>query len=90
MSNSDQQRSENITSEENRPTDDYEEINDDVVIRLERIRCDVPESYDEIHGGTSYQKLLLTMEERCYTPLEHALAIVVETGPTSSASEELM
>lgn len=87
---SDQQRSDNITSEENRPTDDYEEINDHLAIRLGRIPCNVPEPDKEMHARTFYQKLSPTMVQRSYTPLVYVEATVEETGTTPSANDELM
>lgn len=60
-----------------------------MVIRLGSIPCNVPESDDEMHRGTFFQKVS-KMEQRRYTPLVCAEAIVEETGTTPSASEELM
>jgi len=73
-----------------RPTDDYEEIDEHVVIRLGRSTCNLPESDIEVQSKNSYEKLSSTLEQRCYTSLVYAEATIAEAEHAASACDELM
>ena len=79
-----EQRPEIIASEENRPTDDYEEI--DLEIRLRRSPCNVATPDTEVRGGNLYEKLSPKVDHRLYSSLRNVETAAAET----TASDQLM